>query len=122
MTAIVAPFHVETEPFTTTGVRLLVTVRLRRAAAAVGDDRTAPPRYSGLMAAARSAGIPVAVKGETFGLAAVVVAWVAVGAAAFLTALGAGEEHPLSAMEPARRAETPTKSALRDVEGGTQDI
>ena len=63
------------------------------------------------MTAASAAGTPVAVNTGGVTTAAALGASVAlVGAAAFLGAV----EHPLSAREPARSADTPRKTAERD--------
>jgi hypothetical protein len=90
----------------------LTGLRLSRTLAAEGDDGTVPPKYIGLMTSASAAGTPVAVKGDGVGTAVVVGA-----ATAFLTTLGA-DEHPLSAMAPARTEASPTMRAGRDEDRG----
>lgn len=110
-TAIGTPLHDETEPLTTTGSAALTGLRLLRTLAAGEDERTGPPRYSGLITAARAAGMPVAVKvggGTTAVVGATVVA-----DGATVTFLGV-DEHPLSAKAPTRNAVVPTAAAGRD--------
>jgi hypothetical protein len=70
--------------------------------AADGDEGTAPPKYNGLITAASSTGIPVAVK------ASGAVVFGVVGAAA--TFLGV-DVHPLNANAPARTVEETTDRA-----------
>jgi len=111
-TAIGTPFHDATAPVTTTGPVAVTGLRLSRTVEAEGDDGTGPPKYSGLITAASSAGIPVAVKGCGV-TTAVVVGATAVVVGTATTFFGV-DVHPLSATAPARSADTPTTTEGRD--------
>jgi len=111
ITAIGTPFHDATAPVATTFASALTGLRLRRTLATDGEDATVPPKYRGLMTAARAAGIPVAVKGG--GVATALV----VGAAGVALATFGDEEQALTARATVKTVAIPTKRGRRDKGG-----